>query len=130
MIRLRRAIKAAITEWREPRGLRNAKLVISNDGHLVGVVFPPTVTVHERNNVRRELCDALVAGGYWQKITDHWRHLKRGTEYAVIGTASVQAEQPIAEGALVVVYRSLSDGSLWARPESEFHDGRFEALPK
>lgn len=57
------------------------------------------------------------------------RHLKRGTEYEVLGRASVQASHPIQEGDTVVVYRGEADGALWARPADEFEDGRFESLP-
>lgn len=67
MNRVLRAIRAGLDEWREPRALRRAKLVISDDGHLIALSFPDTVSLRERNNVRRELADVLVAGGYWQK---------------------------------------------------------------
>jgi hypothetical protein len=61
--------------------------------------------------------------------TDGWvRHKKRGSTYAVIGTASLQTVGSIDEGASLVIYRGAS-GDLWARPKAEFHDGRFEALP-
>lgn len=57
-----------------------------------------------------------------------FRHRKRDSNYSVVGTATVQAETPIAEGQTVVVYRSLDDGSLWVRAENEFLDGRFERI--
>ena len=64
-----------------------------------------------------------------QRRPERFRHKKRGTTYAVIGTATVQASgAPIAEAELVVVYRAESDGALWVRRQSEFHDGRFELL--
>ena len=56
------------------------------------------------------------------------RHKKRGSIYAVVGTASLQTVGSIDEGASLVIYRGAS-GELWARPKGEFHDGRFEALP-
>lgn len=52
------------------------------------------------------------------------RHLKRGSTYQVIGTASLQAGSPVGEAAMLVVYRGQK-GDLWARPEVEFDDGRF-----
>lgn len=58
------------------------------------------------------------------------RHLKRGSEYAVIGEASVQASSDIAEGDRVMVYRGLTTDQLYVRPVTEFNDGRFEKLPK
>ena len=58
-----------------------------------------------------------------------FRHLKRGSAYTAIGVASVQTETPITEGARLVVYRG-ADGALWARPENEVLDGRFEELAR
>ena len=55
------------------------------------------------------------------------RHVKRGSEYKVLGFASLQAAEPCYETAALVVYQG-SDGKLWARPHDEFHDGRFAAL--
>lgn len=56
-----------------------------------------------------------------------YRHKKRGTHYTMLGTASLQAEVPPVEGCRLVVYRG-DDDMLWARPETEFMDGRFEQL--
>jgi hypothetical protein len=56
-----------------------------------------------------------------------FRHRKRGTSYAVQGYASLQAETPCEEGAVLVIYKG-EDGKLWARPHDEFHDGRFEEI--
>jgi hypothetical protein len=52
------------------------------------------------------------------------KHLKRGTTYTVIGRAELQSGFDCAEGQCLVVYQGV-DGKLWARPEQEFHDGRF-----
>lgn len=67
------------------------------------------------------------------------RHKKRGTEYALIGFGKMQASNWYLPGAMkagpsvdmceVAIYRSVNDGSLWARPREEFEDGRFEELP-
>lgn len=56
------------------------------------------------------------------------RHVKRGTEYTVLGQAQMQAAEPVREGEMVIVYRG-ADGALWVRPTDEFRDGRFEAVP-
>ncbi len=73
------------------------------------------------------------------------RHVKRGTEYRVVGTGKMQAENwwernpnrgqstfgecdQMIDMRKVVIYRSGSDGSLWVRPVEEFNDGRFEPV--
>ncbi len=70
-------------------------------------------------------------------------HTKRGTEYASLGIARMQAEHwrdiskrdatafygRSVDMTEVVVYQALDDGSMWVRPRAEFEDGRFEALP-
>ena len=55
------------------------------------------------------------------------RHRKRGSTYDVFtDSASLQASRPLEEGAVLTVYRCEVDGRWWARPTSEFGDGRFE----
>ena len=56
------------------------------------------------------------------------RH-KKGGEYEVLGQGRIQTSTPLTDMNQVVLYRSVEDGSLWARRASEFHDGRFEDLP-
>lgn len=56
-----------------------------------------------------------------------WRHKERGTHYTEIGIASLQTVGQLTEGCNLMVYRG-DDGQLWARPEREFMDGRFEAV--
>lgn len=56
-----------------------------------------------------------------------YRHVKRGTEYTVLGEATVQAGRGIHDYDTVVVYRDES-GELWVRPREEFYDGRFEEV--
>lgn len=60
-------------------------------------------------------------------MNDLWRHKKRGTFYVHLGVAKLQTTNPIQEGEELVVYRD-EDGKLWARPQSEFNDGRFEHI--
>jgi len=61
-------------------------------------------------------------------MSKRYRHKKRGSTYVVVGTAQVQAEEPIREDDTVMVYRGEKDGTLWARPLREFQDGRFEEI--
>lgn len=79
------------------------------------------------------------------------RHVKRGTEYVLIGYGKMQTENWVVlnpspkweagfEGRIhgyhgkaadmqeIAIYQSVDDGSLWARPREEFEDGRFVAL--
>jgi len=56
-------------------------------------------------------------------------HRKRGTTYTEIGRGLLQSDQPLEDMAVVVLYRSEKDGSLWVRPPHEFDDGRFREVP-
>lgn len=68
------------------------------------------------------------------------RHKKRGSEYVLLGIGRIQSDEWVVyddvEGTSAVdmsevaIYRSVADGSLWARPIAEFEDGRFERLQK
>lgn len=70
-------------------------------------------------------------------MAKRYRHRKRGTEYLLLGAGKVQAQDWISrtvphhavDMSEVAIYRSVHDGSLWARPIAEFHDGRFEPVP-
>lgn len=66
----------------------------------------------------------------YPKLPKRVRHLKRGTEYDVLGIAEVQCSGVLEytqEGSELVVYRG-EDGKLWCRPRDEFLDGRFEVI--
>jgi hypothetical protein len=58
--------------------------------------------------------------------------VKRGTEYTVLGTATLQTNAPVqtrlVDMSPMIVYVSESDGSVWTRSLREFTDGRFERL--
>ena len=58
-----------------------------------------------------------------------WRHKRRGTAYQIVGHAELRsAGGHLEEGQPLTIYRSIEDGKLWARPTSEFNDGRFERV--
>jgi hypothetical protein len=62
------------------------------------------------------------------------RHLKRGTEYEVLGEAEAQVSTGfngrrfLEDGKQLVVYRDPANGKLWCRFADEFRDGRFETI--
>jgi len=69
--------------------------------------------------------DALEPSG---DVVERYRHVKRGTIYEVVGRAELQMSfDSLVDGSEMVVYRG-DDGKMWVREESEFHDGRFQAL--
>lgn len=72
-------------------------------------------------------------------VTGTHRHVKRGTEYVLIGIGKMQAEswhQYKGRGEYegvdmreVAIYRSVTEPTeIWVRPREEFEDGRFETL--
>lgn len=97
-----------------------------------------------RENARSKARDALTAALCTSppEPASGWsthRHKKRGTEYVLIGIGKMQAENwfnrdtkigfSSVDMREVAIYRSVDDGSLWARPREDFEDGRFEPLP-
>lgn len=55
----------------------------------------------------------------------HWRHVKRASEYEIIeADGSFQCCGDLDDEP-VVVYRSLTTGMTYVRPLEEFCDGRF-----
>ena len=79
--------------------------------------------------------DALISN-FLQAPTH--RHVKRGSEYVLIGYGKMQSEDWVTDHGCdgsrlvdmqeVAIYRAVSDGSLWVRPKDEFEDGRFVRL--
>lgn len=55
-----------------------------------------------------------------------FEHVKTKGRYAYIGAAVIQTAKPLTDDSTVIVYRSVADGSLWVRSDTEFFDGRFE----
>ena len=60
---------------------------------------------------------------------DRYVH-KKGGVYDVISEGKVQTENGLFDMDNVVIYRSLSDGSIWVRGADEFFDGRFTAIAR
>lgn len=56
-----------------------------------------------------------------------FQHVKRGTEYRLIGRGKLQQNGPY-DMAEVVIYQDVNDGSFWVRSPSEFYDGRFKEI--
>ena len=56
-----------------------------------------------------------------------FRHKKRGTDYALVGTLTVQCETPLKDGDEVLTYIDET-GRMWGRRGPEFFDGRFEEV--
>jgi len=57
-----------------------------------------------------------------------YRHKKRGTVYTKIGEGQIQTEQPLKDYDVVVIYKNVETGDLYARRREEFYDGRYEEI--
>lgn len=110
----------------------------SEGGGMGMLVYGPTsilatASLSEYDELREVLeqyvAPALASAAAVPAAAERFRHVKRGTEYAVVGRASLQNAGAVAlsEAACMVIYRG-DDGKLWAREESEFMDGRFEPV--
>lgn len=66
----------------------------------------------------------LIGGDGWRP---NWRHVKRGSDYQVVGMGAVQSDIPLNDMDVVVIYRDQA-GMFWARRREEFFDGRFEEI--
>lgn len=56
-------------------------------------------------------------------------HESKGGSYERIGVGHVQTDTPLNDMDKVVLYRSLKDGSLWARRVEEFEERFAEEIP-
>ena len=64
------------------------------------------------------------------KFNPTHRHKKLGSEYEVIGEATLKIDTTfLTNGEQVAVYRDVA-GKLWVRSVAEFNDGRFETINK
>ncbi len=90
-----------------------------SEARLAALPADPAVTLADEVERLRKLLAAETA--FRRRV----RHVKRGSTYLVVGLGKLQTSTPISEGALVAFYRSEVDGEFWARPLSEFEDGRF-----
>jgi hypothetical protein len=72
------------------------------------------------------IIDAALAGERGERV----RHKTRGTTYRILTQGGkLQTSKPLADMAQLVIYQCEQTGELWARPYSEFMDGRFEPFP-
>jgi hypothetical protein len=106
-----------------PNGFSEAKLGRWL-GYLQGVaVGLDAMTLEECKNINKKWAGDAPT----QKWRPTHRHVKRGSSYRKIGTALLQSSGPIGEACSLVIYQA-ENGRLWARPEGEFDDGRFQEL--
>lgn len=56
-----------------------------------------------------------------------FKHLKRGSSYALVGDLTVQTKTPVVDGEVLLTYID-EKGAMWGRREAEFFDGRFEEI--
>lgn len=77
-----------------------------------------------RNNIQLFL-DAAKAKLHIYRV----EHKKRGSKYGVLGRATLQcdAKTQLVDYDKLIIYQDEKTGELWARPEDEFHDGRYRA---
>jgi hypothetical protein len=72
----------------------------------------------------------FVAHHLHLSVPARFRHRARGSEYEIVGHATLQASTgPISEGATIVIYRG-EDGASWSRELGEFMDGRFQRIER
>lgn len=94
--------------------------------------YPPGVYTSNRT-AAAELAADRVLSLFQPHGSGEWRpthqHVKRGTDYQVIGEAWFQNAGVIGsmDDEPVTIYRG-KDGRLWVRPTAEFGDGRFAPL--
>lgn len=73
------------------------------------------------------LRNMTLTARFAQVFAGSHRHLKSGGLYDHIGTGRIQSDEPLTDMDAVEIYIGVG-GDLWARRQSEFHDGRFSEL--
>lgn len=106
---------------------RTVHAAMCPDGEAAGFTYDKACDAHQRycDRIADAVLVALAPSSPWQPTH---RHVKRGTDYEVLGRAVIQAAEPLDDEEYVIVYRG-QDGQLWARCADEFNDGRFIPLP-
>ena len=136
---LERERDALRKEWREiAAGLTTDEpeigelwpMVSEVSGSLTAVrqYFKNEITEHNTTKAQRDAATSALAKAEGERDSmPRYRHVKRGTIYEIVLRCCLQLDGE-HDMSPMVVYRDVADGSLWTRRQSEFFDGRFEAL--
>lgn len=114
--------------------------------HAVGIAPETSTAYREKRDAwirqymaRMPVAVPSVRDGEEVGHLERVRHVKRGTEYEVLGEAEAQVSydrigaahrvgRPLWDECRLTVYRCAETGKLWARFTDEFRDGRFETI--
>lgn len=88
------------------------------------------LSIYEKSELHHQVYERRKAdqAAYDDSISSTlWLHRKRGSKYIVLGYGFFQTIDEDYDGLRIVLYEGL-DGKLWARPMTEFLDGRFQCI--
>lgn len=96
----------------------DAYLAAIERGDIKGI---PPLQIEEMN-IELETLDEMIAQ---RELLGRYQHKKTNQSYALLGFGMIQTKTPLTDNAEVAIYESEKTGHLWARPVTEFSDGRF-----